>query len=455
MTTSHERLRMLPSVQAMLEHPDVARFIAIHGYEATRDAVRAALESERRDILSGDYDDLTAPTRPDRIRQHLPQPTTLRPVINATGVIIHTNLGRAPLSTEAAHAMQAIAGRYSTLEFDIDTGKRGSRNLHPEKLLTDVTGAQAALVVNNAAAALVLVLAALAVNREVIISRGQLVEIGGGFRIPDIMAQSGAQLVEVGTTNKTRPDDYASAITENTAVLMRIHASNFKQLGFTTSVNIADIARIAREHGVLFVDDVGSGALLDTTQFGLDPEPMVQASIAAGADVVLFSGDKLLGGPQAGIIVGKNETITRLKRHPLARALRADKTTHAGLLATLEHYRRGDALEKVPVWWMMGRSLCDLGRIAKRWSKQFSAADIQKGASTVGGGSLPGSTLPTVLLSLDVPRPDAFLKRLRHASTPIIARIHEGRVLLDPRTVFPEQEDTLLAALDEALKNHS
>ncbi|MEL7235718.1 MAG: L-seryl-tRNA(Sec) selenium transferase, partial [Chloroflexota bacterium] len=348
-----------------------------------------------------------------------------------------------------------VAGQYSTLEFDLDDGKRGSRNLHPETVLTYITGAEAALVVNNAASALVLVLAALAVNHEVIVSRGQLVEIGGGFRIPNIMTQGGATLVEVGTTNKTRLSDYASAITENTAMLMRIHASNFKQLGFTETAEIAELGRIAAEHRVLFVDDVGSGALLDTAQFGLDPEPTVQASIHAGADAVLFSGDKLLGGPQAGIIVGKWDTIDRLKKHPLARALRADKTTHAGLLATLEHYRRGEALEKVPVWWMMSRSLCDLGRIAKRWSKQFAAADIQKGESTVGGGSLPGSTLPTVLLSLEVPRPDAFLARLRQAHIPVIARISDDRVLLDPRTVFPEQEDELLTVLESALKHHS
>jgi L-seryl-tRNA(Ser) seleniumtransferase len=450
---NNNRLRELPAVNDLLEQSE--RLIEQYGHDATADAIRRTIDETRQAILTGA---VGAPTDDSallaRAAQALKQQFTpsLRPVINATGVIIHTNLGRAPLSDDARAAVEAVARDYNTLEFDLDSGGRGSRNAHAEGLLPELAGAEAALIVNNAASALVLILTALASGREVVVSRGQLVEIGGGFRIPEIMVQGGAHLVEVGTTNKTRPDDYRRAITDNTAMLLRVHASNFKQMGFTQSVSIDEMGAIAHEGGVRLVDDVGSGALLDTAPFGLAPEPLVQDSIAAGADLVLFSGDKLLGGPQAGVIVGKRDAVDVLKRHPFSRALRADKMALAALTATLEHYRRGEALEKVPVWWMMNRKLCDLGRIAKRWQKQLPHAEIQKGESTVGGGSVPGSTLPTVLLALDVPGATDFARRLRGASPPVIARIQEGRVLLDPRTVFPHQEDTLLEILHRLLE---
>lgn len=441
-------LRTLPAVNDLLEQSQP--LIEKYGHDTTADAIRRTLNATRQAILNGDTATPTDNTALlTQVKQTLARQFTpsLRPVINATGVIIHTNLGRAPLSDEARAAVEAVARDYNTLEFDLESGGRGSRNVHAEGLLPELVGAEAALVVNNAASALVLTLAALANGREVVVSRGQLVEIGGGFRIPEIMVQGGAHLVEVGTTNKTRPDDYRRAITENTAMLLRVHASNFKQVGFTQSVPIADMGAVAREGDVRLVDDVGSGALLDTAPFGLAPEPLVQDSIAAGADLVLFSGDKLLGGPQAGVIVGKRDAVDVLKRHPFSRALRADKMALAALSATLEHYRRGEALAKVPVWWMMNRKLCDLGRIAKRWQKQLPNAEIQKGESTVGGGSVPGATLPTVLLALDVPGATDFARRLRNASPPVIARIQDGRVLLDPRTVFPHQEEALLATL--------
>jgi L-seryl-tRNA(Ser) seleniumtransferase len=374
---------------------------------------------------------------------------SLRPVINATGVIIHTNLGRAPLSAAAQEAIREVAAQYNTLEFDLESGKRGSRLRHASELLAILTGGEAALVVNNTAAALVLLLSALALGKEVIISRGQLVEIGGGFRVPEVMEQSGAKLVEVGATNRTRPADYVKAITPNTALLMRAHASNFKQIGFVEQVDLGEMATIAHAHGLLLVDDLGSGALLDTTVYGLEHEPTVQESIAAGADLVTFSGDKLLGAPQAGILVGKKDLIDLLKAHPLARAVRADKLCLAGLVATLDHYRRGEAERTVPIWRMVAMPMDALRATATRWAEAVGGTVVE-GQSAVGGGSLPGETLPTCLLVLDVPSVDGFAARLRAGVTPIIARISEGRVLFDPRTVLDGQEDALLAGIRAA-----
>jgi len=341
---------------------------------------------------------------------------------------------------------------YNTLEFDLETGKRGSRLLHAGDLLTQITGAEAAMVVNNNAAAVVLVLAGLALDRQVIVSRGQLVEIGGGFRVPEIMQQSGAHLVEVGTTNRTRSNDYERAIGEQTALLMRVHSSNFKQIGFTEQPTLESLAEIAHENNIYLADDLGSGALLDTAPYGLEHEPTVQESITAGCDVVTFSGDKLLGGPQAGIIVGKRELIDKLKRHPLARAIRADKVILAALTATLDHYRRGEELTHIPIWQMISRSLDDVRQTAQLWADEIGeVASVIDGESTVGGGSLPGATMPTVLLALDVAHPDDFLKALREAPVPVIARIADGRVLLDPRTVLDGQTTPLIETLQLVL----
>ena len=343
-------LRSLPSVDSLLAHSLIQTLIESYSRELVIDAIRSNIEFARQAILQSqpfDADESKLVTQIEmRLRDQL-RPS-LVPVINATGVIIHTNLGRALLSTTAQAALVAAARAYNNLEFNLAIGKRGSRLTHAGQVLRDLTGAEDAMVVNNNASALILILSALADGGEVIISRGQLVEIGGGFRIPAIMQESGAQLVEVGTTNRTRLADFAAAIREQTTMLLRVHASNFKQIGFVEQPALRELVALAHQHGLLAVDDLGSGTLLDTAPFGLDHEPTIQESIAAGADLVCFSGDKLLGGPQAGIIIGKAEVIGQLKRHPLARALRVDKLTYAALIATLEHYRRGDALECIP-----------------------------------------------------------------------------------------------------------
>ncbi len=384
---------------------------------------------------------------------------SLKQVINATGIVIHTNLGRAPLSQSAIEAVSHVAG-YSNLEYNLEAGARGSRYTHAVEALRRVTGCEGALVVNNNAAALVLVLAAMSHGREVVVSRGELVEIGGGFRIPDIMLQGGARLVEVGTTNRTYIEDYRAALTENTALLMRIHTSNFRITGFTTSPAPTEIVQLAHEHGLLMVDDVGSGALIDTARYGLTKEPTVQASLQSGADLVLFSGDKLLGGPQCGMICGRKEVVEQLTRHPLARALRVDKITLAALEATLLHYLKGEAESAIPVWRMISMPEAELEGRARCWAEQLSArgliCGVEKGQSAIGGGSLPGETLPTWCVSIEPQEeegssPEKSAGRmaalLREATVPVIARVEQGRLLIDPRSVLPGQETLLLEAL--------
>ncbi len=379
----------------------------------------------------------------------------LRPVINATGVIINTNLGRAPLSYEALQAVQNVAGGYSNLEYDLEAGERGSRHTHVARLLCELTGAEAALVTNNTAAAVLLSLSTLAVGREVVISRGQLVEIGGGFRVPDVMRQSGCALVEVGTTNRTRLKDYADALTERTALLLAVHPSNFLITGFTEVTSLADLSTLAHQHNLLVMNDLGSGCLLTSETYGLTHEPTPQESIAAGADVVCFSGDKLLGGPQAGILIGKASVIARLAKHPLMRAVRIDKMTLAALETTLRHYQRGQAETHIPIWRMISTHPEKISRRATQWVTHLQehgiAARIQRGESTIGGGSLPGETLPTTLVALDAARIPLSLeelaKKLRLHTTPIIVRIAKNALLLDPRTVFEEQDDLVLQAL--------
>ncbi|MFN8448199.1 MAG: L-seryl-tRNA(Sec) selenium transferase [Anaerolineae bacterium] len=446
--TTNSLLRALPSVDTLITSAGGAALIARYGREPTVSALRSALDSARARLSDGEALPADADSLLDAAAAALHQAfrPSLRPVINATGIILHTNLGRAPLSESAQRAMLDVAANYSTLEFDLESGKRGSRLTHPDAALRAVTGTEAALVVNNNAAALLLILSALAHGREVIISRGQLVEIGGGFRIPDVLRQSGARLVEVGTTNRTRADDYERAITPETALILRAHASNFKQIGFVESAPLDALAQIAHRHDLLLVDDLGSGTLIDTTRYGLDYEPLVQDSLAAGVDLVSFSGDKLLGGPQAGVILGKKPLVDALKRHPLARAIRADKLCLAALVATLDHYRRGDAAEHIPIWRMIARPLAEIQALAESWAQSLGGSVIP-GESAVGGGSLPGATLPTALLALDVPDADAFTAALRADDPPVIARIRDRRVLLDPRTVLPGQEDPLIAVM--------
>ncbi len=451
--------RGLPSVNRLLADGRVGALTVEYGTPTVTDLARQHLDDLRRAIAAGHpcppFDEI-ASSLVERAASTLAP--SLRPVINATGVIIHTNLGRAPLSDEALAAMAAVGRGYSNLEFGLEEGERGSRFVHLETLLCRLTGAEAAIAVNNNASALLLALGALTQGREVIVSRGQLVEIGGGFRIPDVMRQSGARLVEVGTTNRTYLHDYEEAIAEDTAALMRVHASNFRLTGFTYSVPLAELAALAHQRSLLLFDDLGSGCLLDTRPFGLAAEPTPQESVAAGADLVLFSADKLLGGPQAGIIVGKRDLVSVLRRHPMARAVRLDKTTIAGLAATLLHYLRGEALSKVPVWRMIAAPLADLERRAHRWARACRRAGLParvvEGRSMVGGGSLPEESLPTRLLalggdgSLDL---EALARRLRTGDPPLVGRIEQGTLLLDPRTVDPRQDRILLKALHTAL----
>ncbi len=445
-------LRELPSVDLLLQLPDSRRLTESYGRGLTLEAMRTALALARETVRAGE----AVPSHEallESAEHALAEWTTpsLVPVINATGVILHTNLGRAPLSAAALQAMQQVGQGYSTLEFDLDSGQRGARTTHAERLLTRLTGAEAALVVNNNAGAVLLALSALAKGREVIIARSQLVEVGGGFRIPDVMRQSGARLVEVGTTNRTHPSDFEAAITPRSALLMRAHHSNFRLVGFTSEPTLVEMAAVANAHEIPLIDDLGSGALLDTAEFGLGHEPMVQESLAAGAALVMFSGDKLLGGPQAGILVGREEIIARLRKHPLARALRADKLCLAGLEATLLHYARGEAPRSLPVWQMIAAPLADLRTRAERWASVLGQGTLIESRSTVGGGSLPEETLPTWALALALPKPQAVHARLRQTRPPIIARVEEQRVLLDPRTVLPEQDELLLRLLREAL----
>jgi L-seryl-tRNA(Ser) seleniumtransferase len=458
---SKHLLRNLPSIDRLLGLPPARRLIEQFGRPLATEALRAALDETRQQVLDGSQAAIPAA---ERVVEHAHgtleawTTPTLRRVINATGVIVHTNLGRAPLPDAALDALAEVGGGYSTLEFDLDSGTRGSRSVHAETLLKRVCGAEAALVVNNNAAAVLLTLTALAGRtrdnpdgRGVIVSRGQLVEIGGGFRMPDVMAESGARLVEVGTTNRTHLRDYEQAIDESAALILRAHRSNFDIIGFTTEPALEELASTAHQHGLLCVDDIGSGALFDTAQFGLRPEPTVQASLAAGADVVMFSGDKLLGGPQAGILVGKAEVISTLRQHPLARAIRPDKLCLAALSATLLHYLKGEALDKVPVWQMISTPVNSLDARAQRWAKALAqtglSCEVIDGQSVVGGGSLPGETLPSRLVSIRVPSPDAAARHLRGCQPPVIVRREDDRLVADPRTVLDRDEQELLAAL--------
>ncbi len=452
-----EQLRLLPSVDELLQDHTLREFEHRYGHALVVEAIRAALESARAGIRAGGEAPMPA-LLIDDIAERILEATrpTLRRVINATGVILHTNLGRAPLSEDARQALQEAALGYSNLEYDLEAGERGSRYVHAEELLKRLTGAEAALVVNNNAAAVMFILRAFAQGREVVISRGQLVEIGGGFRVPDVLRQSGAEMVEIGTTNRTRLEDYAQAIGDRTALLLRVHTSNFRIVGFTESVSLEQLSALGRERGLLVVDDLGSGALLDTAPYGLAHEPMPQESLSAGADLVSFSGDKLLGGPQAGLIVGKQALVARLKKHPLARALRVDKVTLAALQATLLHYLKNEAARKIPVWQMIAATPEQLELRAAAWAARWQHAGLEASVvdaqSTVGGGSLPGETLPTRAVALSVPTPDRFAARLRQNSPAIVARIQEQSVILDPRTVRPEEEELLLAGVERTIK---
>jgi L-seryl-tRNA(Ser) seleniumtransferase len=445
-------LRDLPSVDSLLNRPDVAARLESGGRDLALHTARAVLAQAREEIQAGrPVPDPETIAR--RIVLYMEEATasSLEKVINATGVILHTNLGRAPVSRACREAMLRAGEGYSTLEYDLARGERGRRAPQAERMVCILTGAEAACVVNNNAGAVLLALAALAKGREVIISRSQLVEIGGGFRIPDVMRQSGARLLEVGTTNRTHARDYEEAIGPKTALILRAHHSNFRIVGYACQTGIRELAEIGARHGVPVVDDIGSGALLDTACYGLGHEPTVQESLAAGAGLVLFSGDKLLGGPQAGILAGRNELVAKIRKHPLARALRADKFRLAGIEATLAHYLRGEAEREIPVWRMIAAQAEALDRRARTWARRIGEGEVVDSRSTVGGGSLPEETLPTRALSLAAPKPQAFLARLRAGAPPVIARVEDGGVLLDPRTVMEDEDEELAATVRAAL----
>ena len=443
---------VIPSIEQLRQRPAVRALEARFGAEATVGALRAAAAEARRALASGAAAEvvqgieqaaatrLAAAFRP-----------SLGPVINATGVIIHTNLGRAPLAAAAIERVADVARGYSSLEYDVDHGARGKRDVHAEGLICRLTGAEAAVVVNNNAAATMIVLAALAAGREVIVSRGELVEIGGGFRVPDVMAQSGATLREVGTTNKTRAADYASAVSDRTALILRVHPSNFRIEGFTERPDLAELVAIGKKFNVPVAEDLGSGNLggSDTVS-----DPTVAATIVAGVDVCCFSGDKLLGGPQAGIIVGGRAHIDRIRKHPLMRALRVDKMTYAALEATLAEYVAGRAQTTVPVQRMLTMSAAEIRARADEVANAIRGnhgwrADVTEGASAIGGGSAPGVELATWLIAIEKTgtTPDGLEAALRRQTPPIIARIERDRVLLDLRTVLPEQDSALVACI--------
>ena len=416
------------------------------------EAVRKKVATVRASILNGHSETLNISSETlvsaildDARTRWGPSPTR---VINATGVIIHTNLGRAPLSDATANAAQLAALGYSDLEYDLETAGRGSRHQHISSLLSAVTGAEAGIAVNNNAAAALLALSTLAGHGgDVVVSRSEAVEIGGGFRVPDVMAQSGANLVDVGTTNRTYARDYEAAIGPNTSAILKVHRSNFAISGFVHEDPLTDIVEVANRHNVPLIHDLGSGCLIDTETFGFDHEPTVQESVEAGAHLTLFSGDKLLGGPQAGIIVGNTEIVQRVSGHPLARAVRIDKMTLASLNSTLRSYVRGAAADELPVWRMMSTPVNELKDVASSWSRQIQS-EVVEGRTAIGGGSAPGQTLPTkrLMITADIAA-DEIADNLRGNEPPIIGRIEGERFFLDPRTVLPEERQTVSKAL--------
>jgi L-seryl-tRNA(Ser) seleniumtransferase len=457
--------RELPSVDEVLHRPEISALVEEHGAASVGDGARTVLARLRSEIASGLVDSnslqLALSGLNGAIEKQLRSEIaySLRPVVNATGVILHTNLGRAPLPQPALEHIAEAAGGYSNLEFQIEAGERGRRDVHVQRLLQKLLSASATgrdiatIVVNNNAAAVLLALNTLAEGGEVIVSRGELVEIGGSFRIPDVMAKSGAILREVGTTNRTRIADYDNAINDRTRLLLRVHRSNFEISGFTEQASLAELTDLARRRGLPLMEDLGSGALVNLENFGVRGEPNVLDSLHGGADVVSYSGDKLLGGPQAGLISGRADLVSRMRSNSLFRALRVDKLTYAALEATLLAYVKRDH-DTIPVLKMMRLRPEDIGKRAEQVAKHVNSprlqAEIINGESVIGGGSAPSSLLPTRLLALtsrDLSS-DELAARLRNSDPPIIARVEEGRVLLDLRTVFPEQDEILTAALE-------
>lgn len=461
-------MKKLPKIADLLEEAEIKDLILRLNKIYVTNVLRESLESIRLKMLTMIEDGNV----PDRSEEDLKKevislainklsfsPYSLKPVINATGVVLHTNLGRAPLPEEALKRIQMVASGYSNLEFDLSIGERGERYSHVRELLCDITGAEDALVVNNNAAAVLLCLSAIASGREVVISRGQLVEIGGSFRIPDVMAQSGAKLVEVGTTNKTNIRDYEMAINENTALLLKVHTSNFKQIGFTSQVTDEELKALWEKYNLPVMEDLGSGVLLDMRSFGFSEEPRVQDSVRAGMDLITFSGDKLLGGPQAGIILGKAEYISVIKRHPLNRAVRIDKLTLAALEAVLRLYKDG-RWKHIPVLAMLMESIDDMEDRAQKLAEGVKEVLNEKGrveiindVTQAGGGSLPGVEIPTkcVGISVDGISPEEMAKRLRQVSFPVVARVKKDKLLFDLRTISEKEIEKIVEMVGKAI----
>jgi len=491
-------LRQLPSVDEVLREDKIALLLNKYPRMLVLGAVRGSLDDRRRRILEGaagwqDRDGVstrvggTFPAVDDSAGEgfvwtlpgkevflaeivkevermvYLAARPNLRPVINATGVVLHTNLGRALLSKRAGQAVQTAVEGYSNLELDLESGRRGSRYAHLEDILMTLTGVESAMAVNNNAAAVLLALSTLAGDREVIVSRGQLVEIGGSFRIPEVMAQSGARLVEVGATNKTRPDDYRRAITDQTALLLHVHTSNYRIIGFTQETGIEELVQIGHEYNIPVMSDLGSGFLLDLQRFGLPEEPAVQAVAAAGVDVITFSGDKLLGGPQAGIILGRRECVERMKKNPLTRAIRVDKMTVAALEATLREYLDEEmALREIPTLRMLTVDLAALQKKAgglagmlREMIGEEAAVSVVEGFSAVGGGAMPAAVLPTASVSVSpytISVAD-LMEALRVGEPAVIGRIQDEKLLLDVRTIQENEISLLAEAVQKAIKN--
>lgn len=458
-----ELLRKLPSVDEMLREGRIAAMAERDSRTVVTEAVRAALQNLRDSILEGHLNasqvELAVSALPEAVERFVRRAmrTSLLPVINATGVILHTNLGRAPIANAAIEHIREVAPGYSNLEFDLESGERGKRDVHVQRLFAHLLGAEVStIVVNNNAAAVLLALNTLAEGGEVLVSRGELVEIGGSFRIPDVMSKSGASLREVGSTNRTRLADYERALTDRTKLILRVHRSNFQIVGFTEQPSLSEMVTLAHERGLPVMEDLGSGALFDLATIGVSGEPGVAESLAAGVDVVTYSGDKLLGGPQAGILSGKPEIITRMRSNALFRALRVDKLTYAALEATLLAYVRQD-YDAVPALRMMRTSAADIGARAQAMARDLPAsfrAEVADGESVIGGGAAPGATLKThvLIIALEGVSADELATSLRHADLPVIARVEDDRVVLDLRTVFPEQDAVILKSLRSAMK---
>jgi L-seryl-tRNA(Ser) seleniumtransferase len=452
-------LRALPAIHDLLDEPQARELAARTSHTYARERLRAALESIRFEILDGTLDVEPAVL----VREALARATardastrsSLRRVINATGVVLHTNLGRAPLSDRALAAIVGVARSASNLEFDLESGSRGRRDTHCERLLTELLGCEAAIVANNNAAAVMLVLNTLAEGGEVIISRGELVEIGGSFRVPEVLERAGCTLREVGTTNRTHLADYERAINERTRLLLRVHPSNYRVVGFTSRVSARELAELGRRAGLPVVDDLGSGCLLDPAALGVGDEPRAQSVLADGVDIVTFSGDKLLGGPQSGIVAGRSELVERIRRNPLMRALRVDKMVYAGLEATLRAYVEGRAEEEIPGLRMLTASVESIRERAEAFAGLLQSAapefvaEVLAGRSVPGAGSAPGIDLPTALVVLHHPILSAgdLDARLRASEPPVVARIENDSVVLDLRTVRLDEEHELLDTL--------